>query len=94
MTILNKEIKDHGKIKGAFQQHWNEKCDETFNSLKDYLTTAPILGYADYTQPFVVETDASHLGLRAVLSQDQNGRRVVIGFASRRLRPRKGSTVP
>ena len=51
------------------------------------LTTAPIIEYADYTQPFVVETDASHLGLGAVLSQDQNGRRVVVGFASRRLRP-------
>ena len=87
VTSLNKEIKDHGKIKGAFQQRWNEICDEAFNSLKVALTTAPILGYADYTQPFVVETDASHLGLGAVLSQDQNGRRVVIGFASRRLRP-------
>ena len=87
VTMLNKEIKYHGKIKGAFQQRWNEICDEAFNSLKVALTTAPILGYADYTQPFVVETDASHLGLGAVLSHDQNGRRVVIGFASRRLRP-------
>ena len=87
VTTLNKEIKDHGKIKGTFQQRWNETCDEAFNSLKDALTTAPILGYADYKQPFVVETYASHLGLGAVLSQDQNERRVVIGFASRRLRP-------
>ena len=86
-TSLNKEIKDHGKINGAFQQRWNETCDEAFNSLKDALTTTPTLGYANYTQPFVVETDASHLGLGVVLLQDQNGRRVVIGFASRRLRP-------
>ena len=56
VTSLNKEIKDRGKIKGAFQQRWNETCDEAFNSLKDALTTAPIIGYADYTQPFVVET--------------------------------------
>ena len=92
VTTLNKEIKDRGKIKGAiikgaFQQRWNETCDEAFNSLKDALTTSSILGYADYTQRFVVETDASYLGLGAVLSQDQNGRRVVIGFASRRLHP-------
>ena len=87
VTSLNKEIKDHGKIKGTLQQRWNETCDEAFNSLKDALTTVPILGYADYTQPFVVETYASHLGLGAVLSQDHKGRRVVIGFASRRLSP-------
>ena len=55
--------------------------------MKDALTTATIIGYAEYTQPFVVETDVSHIGLGAVLSQDQNGRHIVIGFASRRLRP-------
>ena len=57
MTTLNKEIKDRGKIKGAkikgaFQQRLNETCDEAFNSLKDALTTSPILGYAGYKQLF------------------------------------------
>ena len=51
------------------------------------LTTAPVLGYVDYTKPFIVETDTSHDGLGAVLSQEQDGRRRVIAYASRRLRP-------
>ena len=46
-----------------------------------------MLGYADYTKPFIVETDASHDGLGAVLSQEQDGKRRVIAYASRRLRP-------
>ena len=45
-----------------------------------------MLGYADYTVPFTLETDASHQGLGAVLSQVQDGKRRVIAYASRRLR--------
>lgn len=87
VTCVNKEIKEHGRMKGSFKDRWNRECDEAFQSLKEALSTAPVLGYADYTRPFVVETDASHLGLGAVISQDQDGRRVVIAYASRRLRP-------
>ena len=51
------------------------------------MTTAPVLGYADYTKPFILETDASHDGLSAILSQEQDGKSRVLAFASRRLRP-------
>ena len=42
----------------------------------------PILGFADYTQPFILHTDASGDGLGAMLSQEQEGVRRVIDFAS------------
>jgi len=45
-----------------------------------------VLGYADYSIPFVVETDASLEGLGAVLSQVQDGKKRVIAYASRCLR--------
>lgn len=73
---------------GSFAQHWNETCEQSFNDLKERLIQAPVLGYADFTLPFFLETDASHLGLGAVLSQDQGGGlRRPIAFASRGLRP-------
>ena len=68
-------------------KRWNSECQTAFAALKTKLTHAPVLGFADYNKPFIIETDASHVGLGAVLSQDQEGQRKVIAYASRRLRP-------
>ena len=48
---------------------WSNECQEGFNALKHALTTAPVFAYPDYTQPFILETDASLKGLGALLSQ-------------------------
>jgi len=50
-------------------------------------TTAPVLGGPDFDQKFVLQTDASDVGLGAVLSQDMEGQEKVIAYASRRLTP-------
>ena len=45
-----------------------------------------MLTYADYTKPFKVHTDASEIGLGAILYQDQaDGTTRVIAYASRSL---------
>ena len=52
---------------------WSKECQEGFDALKHALTTAPVLAYPDYTQPFILETDASLKDLGAVLSQKGKG---------------------
>lgn len=66
---------------------WSEQCEEAFQVLKCVLTTAPVLAYADFTRPFILEVDASHGGLGAVLSQEFDGKIRPVAYASRSLRP-------
>ena len=65
---------------------WGEAQQGAFETLKEKLSSPPILAYADFSKPFVLHTDASGEGLGAVLYQVQDGREKVIAYASRGLR--------
>lgn len=68
-------------------EFWDLECEQSFLKLKTALITTPVLAYADFQQPFVLEVDASHGGLAAVLSQEHGGKLRPIAFASRSLKP-------
>ena len=63
---------------------WTQVCEESFQRLKASLTEAPVLAYPQFNKlasTMVLQTDASNVGLGAVLEQDQR----VIGYACRTL---------
>jgi hypothetical protein len=62
---------------------WGQKCEDAFHTLRQHLTTAPVLAQPDSSKPFNVYCDASGTGLGCVLMQDNR----VIAYASRALRP-------
>jgi hypothetical protein len=62
---------------------WSEACEKAFHTLRQHLTSAPVLVQPDNSKPFEVFCDASGTGLSCVLVQE--GR--VIAYASRALRP-------
>ena len=67
---------------------WTNSCEEAFNQLKMLLTQAPVLAIPDFSRDFRIETDASGLGLGAVLSQEQaDGGTPPIAYANQTAQP-------
>ena len=58
-----------------------------FQKLKDGLVSAPVLGYPDPNLQYILDTDASAVGVGAVLSQVQDGEERVIAYYSKTLAP-------
>ena len=66
--------------------NWTPDCQAAFDLLKKQLSSAPILSFPNFQEPFVLDTDASDNGIGAVLSQIGNdGKERAISFFSRSL---------
>jgi hypothetical protein len=48
---------------------WTPEHSASFQTLKQALISAPVLSMPDISFPFCIETDASNLGVQAVLLQ-------------------------
>ncbi|XP_016165014.1 uncharacterized protein LOC107607597 [Arachis ipaensis] len=68
---------------------WMSECEESFQTLKQKLTSAPVLILPEPHEQFEVYCDASLKGLGYVLMQHWN----VMAYASRQLRPREANVV-
>ena len=64
---------------------WTPRCEESFQRLKNILTSAPVLKVAYPSKYFVVCTNACGQGLGGVLMQDNH----VICYESRKLKERE-----
>ena len=63
---------------------WTIPCEKAFKKLKLKLCTAPVIARPEFGKPFKLYTDASAIGLGAVLTQDDKfGKEHVIAYASR-----------
>ncbi|MCH93889.1 enzymatic polyprotein, partial [Trifolium medium] len=62
---------------------WSESAHQAFSTLKQAITSAPVLILPNFSQPFVLETDASSIGIGAVLSQQDHP----IAYFSKKLGP-------
>ena len=71
--------------RGRRSFQWSQECDEGFIKLKHALVTAPILGYPRDKGRYILDCDSSDHAMGAVLSQEQDGREVVLAYSSKAL---------
>ena len=65
---------------------WSPACEEALHKLKGLLIEAPVLAFPEFDRGFLLDTDASGVGLGAVLAQKQNDGSVSpVAYASRTL---------
>ena len=74
---------------------WTNECLTAFTELRRRLTSAPVLAYPDFNQPFILDTDASGDGIGAVLSMiDKQGQESLLSKAERQTVSPAGNSWP
>lgn len=69
---------------------WSEEATTAFIDLKHAMMAAPVLSLPDFSKDFIIETDASNVGIGAVLMQDS----YPLAFFSKKLGPKlQGASV-
>ena len=84
LSDLTKKGQPH-KVKST------ENTQLAFDTLKKLLFARPILKLPDFTQIFILRTDASDDGVGAVLLQTENDEKLPVAYASRKLQDREKS---
>src|SRR6266511_1156247 len=55
---------------------WGQEQQQAFERLKQIISMVPVLAHPDFNRPFILYTDASKEGLRAILAQEGQGKRI------------------
>ena len=87
LTELSKKGQRNQDIK------WGESQEKAFNQLRQALVSKPILKMVEVYKPFTLQVDASDLGIGAIVLQEENGTKVPVAYASRKLKQSERSYV-
>jgi len=64
---------------------WTLECQNAVDTLKERITTAPVLIFPNWSEEFILTTDASGTAVAGVLAQRREGKELPIAFYSKSL---------
>jgi RNase H-like domain found in reverse transcriptase/Integrase zinc binding domain/Reverse transcriptase (RNA-dependent DNA polymerase)/Integrase core domain len=67
--------------------NWTNEANDAFTKLKTILTAEPILTMPNYGKPFVLFSDASDIGVGAMLAQGEGTNQKAVAYFSQKLTP-------
>ncbi|MGH0153042.1 UNVERIFIED_CONTAM: hypothetical protein FKN15_023917, partial [Acipenser sinensis] len=88
-STITAPLSDLTKKAAPVKVKWSEAAETAFQTVIEILCNEPVLAVADFTKMFIVQTDASDVGLGAVLSQMKEGVEHPLMYLSRKLLPRE-----
>ena len=88
-AVLAAPLTDLTKKGAPNTVQWGASQEQAFRTLKARLESQPILNLPDPEKPYILATDASDVGVGAVLMQEHEGVNHPISYASRKLLPRE-----
>ena len=80
---LNRKLTFHNDAESGVGQLWTSNHNTAFNTLKQRLTTHPVLLFPDFSRPFTVIPDASGYAIGGVLCQDHGHGLQPVAYESR-----------
>lgn len=75
----------HNLLKKNQKFEWTEECQRSFKKFLEILTSEPILKFPNFSETFILTTDASNDAIGAVLSQGPIGKDLPISYYSKTL---------
>lgn len=84
-------LTDKTKSKEPNKVEWSDSQELAFQTLKERLTSSPILHLPDIEKAFILRTDASSTGIGAILLQEHDDNVFPVAFASKKLLPREAN---
>ena len=82
ISVALSDLLKNGKSE---QVQWSKAQEHLYSLLKKYLLQEPVLRLPDLRKPFILRTDASGVGVAAVLLQEKEGKLYPVGYASKKL---------
>jgi hypothetical protein len=89
VSILSSPLTDMLRKGVKEPLQWSNTATSNFETLKNSLSSCPILKLPDVAKPFVLRTDASGIGIGAVLLQYHNSFPHPVAYASCKLYDRE-----